>query len=203
MNVINVDINGMEYNLRGEESEEYLHKVARYVDKKLKSIIESNPKLSVSSAAVLTALNAADDMFKCDLAYEEASEKMDKTLQNEKLLKDEIESLRRQLKYLEDYNSELQIKLKSLTNEELLKEKEIEVEHLKAELQVTQDSAKGYKQLMDTLKNKNKELKFQVQSYKYKTMDLQNKLIEKGIDLAKEKKMKNPLIASEKSEKGK
>ncbi|MCS4522060.1 cell division protein ZapA [Clostridium botulinum] len=34
MNIITVKINGVEYNLKGEEQEDYLHKVARYVDKR-------------------------------------------------------------------------------------------------------------------------------------------------------------------------
>ena len=38
------------------------------------------------------------------------------------------------------------------------------------------------------LKAENKELKFQVQSAKYKIIDLQNRLIDNQIDLAKAKK---------------
>ncbi|MBL4938161.1 cell division protein ZapA [Clostridium sp. YIM B02515] len=197
MNIINVNINGMEYNLRGEESEEYLHKVARYVDKKLKAIIEGNSKLSVASAAVLTALNVADEMFKYDIAYEEVVERMDKLSENEKSLKEELNTLRKQLEYLEDYNSELQTKLNNETEIDAIKAKEIEVKKMDKELQLTQESAKEYLAEAKALRTENKELKFQLQSYKYKTMDLQNKLIEKGIDLAKEKKMKNPLISLE------
>ncbi|MCM8711969.1 cell division protein ZapA [Clostridium sp. SYSU_GA19001] len=197
MNVITVTINGVEYNLRGEENEEYLHKVARYVDKRLKTIMDSNPKLSVAAAAILTALNAADDMFKCDLAYEELQVKIDKLLDTEKSLKEEIESLRKQLKYLEDYNFELQQKLKNITSKQYISEKEEELKKTKAEMKIVEESAKKYLKERNLLKNENKELKFELQSYKYKTMDLQHKLIEKGIDLAKEKKMRNPLIASE------
>ena len=197
MNVITVNINGMEYNLRGEENEEYLHKVARQVDKKLKKILEGNPKLSMSSAAVLTALNAVDEMLKCDFAYEEIAEKADKLLLEQKNLMDEVETLKKQIKYLEDYNTELQLKLKNMTNEDFLKEKENELGKLGSELELMQDSAKRYMEEAKTLKSENKELRFQLQSYKYKTMDLQNKLIEKGIDLAKEKKINNSLVSKE------
>jgi cell division protein ZapA len=197
MNVINVNINGMEYNLRGEENEEYLHKVARHVDKKLKSIMQGNPKLSISSAAVLTAINSADDMFKCDAAYEELQQDMDKQISRVNSLEQEIESLKKQLKYLEDYNSELQLKLKNFTNEQYVREKEKDVEKLSNELQITQESAKEYLEERNRLKNENQELKFQIQSYKYKTMDLQHRLIESGIILAKAKKNSNPLLASE------
>jgi len=197
MNVVTVVINGIEYNLKGEENEEYLHKVARYVDKKLKSILETNPKLSLSDASVLTALNAVDDMFKCDSAYEELTAKMDKLLESEKSLREELNSVKKQLKYLEEYNSELQLKLRNATNEQLAKENEEKIKSLISQLEIMEESAKKYLKERNNLKNENKELKFQIQSYKYKTIDLQQRLIEKGIDLAKEKKMKNPLIKSE------
>jgi cell division protein ZapA len=189
MNVINVNINGMEYNLKGKENEEYLHKVARHVDKKLQDIMKGNSKLSISSAAVLTAINTADDMFKCDDAYEELQKDMDKLTEADNTLKKEIESLKKQLKYLEDYNAELQLKLKN-TNA-------LDVDKLNSQLQLMEESAKKYLEENKTLKSSNKELRFQLHSYKYKTMDLQSKLIENGIKLAKEKKRSNPLLTSD------
>jgi cell division protein ZapA len=189
MNVINVNINGMEYNLKGQESEEYLHKVARHVDKKLQSIMKGNSKLSISSAAVLTAVNAADDMFKCDAAYEELQQDMDKLMEADNLLKKEIESLKKHLKHLEDYNAELQLKLKSANV--------VDVDKLNSQLQLMEESSKKYLEENKVLMTSNKELRFQLHSYKYKTMDLQNKLIENGIKLAKEKKRSNSLLVSD------
>ncbi|MFL0269811.1 cell division protein ZapA [Candidatus Clostridium radicumherbarum] len=197
MNVITVNINGMEYNLRGEENEEYLHKVARQVDKKLKHLLSSNPKLSLSSAAVLTALNSVDDMLKCDQAYSEVEEEIQKLNAAVKSKTEESEALRKQLKYLEDYNSELQSKLKNMDNQDFLKEKQRVIEKLNKELNITEENAKNYLNERNTLKLENKELKFQLQSYKYKTMDLQNKLIEKGIELTKVKKTRFPIASSD------
>lgn len=197
MNVITVNINGMEYNLRGEENEEYLHKVARQVDKKLKHLLSSNPKLSLSSAAVLTALNSVDDMLKCDQAYSEVEEEIQKLNAAVKSKTEELEALRKQLKYLEDYNSELQSKLKNMDNQDFLKEKQRVIEKLNKELNITEENAKNYLNERNTLKLENKELKFQLQSYKYKTMDLQNKLIEKGIELTKVKKTRFPIASSD------
>lgn len=197
MNVITVNINGVEYNLRGEENEEYLHKVARYVDKKIKHILDSNKKLSLSSAAVLTAINSVDDMFKCGLAFDDMQGELEQTKDTEKKLREELEAVRKQFKYLEDYNTELQNKLKSMSNENYLKQKEEELSKVSKELEITQESAKKYLQENKILKTENSDLRFQIQTYKYKTMDLQHKLIEKGIDLAKEKKLKNPLLATD------
>lgn len=197
MNVVTVNINGMDYNLKGVEDEEYLHRVARYVDKKLKTIIEGNPKLSLASASVLTALNSADDMFKCDEAYEKLEEKIDKLLSKEEKHKIEVEALKRQIKLLEDYNKELQEKLKNVQGNEIVEQKNVELVKLNAAFDVLEDSAKAFKTENVKLSEENKELKFQIQSYKYKTMDLQQRLIESGIHLAKAKHISNPLVPSD------
>ena len=44
------------------------------------------------------------------------------------------------------------------------------------------------------LKERNKELGFQVQNFKYKVLDLEKKLMDAQFDLAIEKKEKNPLL---------
>lgn len=67
MNAINktiVRIAGKEYKIKSTESDEYIQRVALYLDKKMAKIMESSNKLSTSMAAVLSALNVADDYFK-------------------------------------------------------------------------------------------------------------------------------------------
>ena len=73
MNTVTVKINGVEYNLRGKENEKYLIDVAAYVDSKFKEIFANNNKLSLSSVAVLTAINIADELFKYDIEISELS----------------------------------------------------------------------------------------------------------------------------------
>lgn len=63
-NKVIVRINGSEYTLMGEDSEDYLFSIANYVDKKVKEVLISNSKHSTTSAAVLTSLTLADDLFK-------------------------------------------------------------------------------------------------------------------------------------------
>lgn len=63
-NKVVVRINGSEYTLMGEDSEDYLFSIANYVDKKVKEVLQSNSKHSTTSAAVLTSLTLADDLFK-------------------------------------------------------------------------------------------------------------------------------------------
>lgn len=63
-NKVIVRINGSEYTLMGEDSEDYLFSIANYVDKKVREVLISNSKHSTTSAAVLTSLTLADDLFK-------------------------------------------------------------------------------------------------------------------------------------------
>ena len=63
-NRVEVRIAGKDYRIRGVESDEYLQKIALYVDKKMSEIMKKDNKLSTSMVAVLTALNVADDYLK-------------------------------------------------------------------------------------------------------------------------------------------
>jgi len=59
-----VRIGGMDYTLASTSSEEYMHRVAIYVDRKMEEITKNNPKLSTQMAAVLVALNIADELIR-------------------------------------------------------------------------------------------------------------------------------------------
>ena len=59
-----VRIGGKEYSDNGSDSEEYIHRVAIYVDRKMSQIEESNNNLSTTMLAVLTCLNIADELLK-------------------------------------------------------------------------------------------------------------------------------------------
>jgi cell division protein ZapA len=198
MNIVTVKINGVEYNLKGDEREEYLHKVAGYVDKKLKSIMSNNNKLSTSSAAVLTAVNAVDDLFKSDRAYSDLLSKVEKVEESERALMDQVDSLKKQLQHLENYNKELASKVKPRANEEEMKFKDEKINGLTEEIGIIQESAQKYMQENKKMKSDIKELKFQLQSAKYKIIDLQNRLLESQISLVKEKKFNSPLLKVEK-----
>src|SRR4051812_49378210 len=63
-NKVYVRIAGKDYTLVGIESDEYIQKIAMYIDKKMLEILKVNSKLSTSMAAVLTAINVADDYVK-------------------------------------------------------------------------------------------------------------------------------------------
>ncbi|MBM7870073.1 cell division protein ZapA [Clostridium pascui] len=204
MNIVTVRINGVEYNLKGDEREEYLHKVAGYVDKKVRELIESNPKLSTSSASILTAINTVDEYLKKQEEVHEAFEIVKKKEEQEKNYKQEIDILKQKILQLEAYVEELTVVLEEPKYKEQLevKEKELEVtvkeiENITKEREVLQETCKKYMEENNILKAECKEYKFQVQSHKYKTIDLQNRLIEAQVELAKAKRQSYPFVSKE------
>jgi cell division protein ZapA len=194
MNIVTVKINGSEYNLKGDEREEYLHKVAGYVDKKIADVLKKNNKLSIGDASVLAALNIVDEKFKSDNHNEDLKKEVEEAKKGEKGLQAQVDDLKKHIKNLEEFNAELQSKLESTKSGEYLNQIEEEARRMRDELDILKEASNNYIREKNELKSENKELKFQVQSSKYKMMDLQNRLIENQIDLVKIKKKENPLL---------
>jgi cell division protein ZapA len=59
-----VKICGKEYVMAGFESEEYIHRVAIYVDRKMTDLKGQYVNLNPGTLSVLTAINVADDLLK-------------------------------------------------------------------------------------------------------------------------------------------
>ncbi|MBI1797958.1 MAG: cell division protein ZapA [Candidatus Eisenbacteria bacterium] len=73
-NVVQVQIFGHGYTIRGEADQEYILGVAGYVDRKMREITDKLPVASLSKVAILASLNIADELFK-ERARLEAQEK--------------------------------------------------------------------------------------------------------------------------------
>lgn len=103
-------IGGKIYSLSGYESEEYLHKVASYINGKISEFdgMEVYKRLSPEMKATLLQLNIADDYFKAkervDL-LEKDSDSNDKEVYD---LKHELISLQIKFDTLEDKTRELE-----------------------------------------------------------------------------------------------
>ena len=69
-NHVAVTICGEDYTLVAEESAAYMQKVGSYVDGKMAEVLES-AKVGRTDAAVLTAVNIADELFKAQAAAEQ------------------------------------------------------------------------------------------------------------------------------------
>lgn len=58
-----VEIFGQEYKIKGVGNPQYIHKIAGYVDKKMREIAHSSGIMSQSRIAILAALNIADELY--------------------------------------------------------------------------------------------------------------------------------------------
>ena len=63
--VISVDIHGQRYPIRSTLDQEYVARLASYVDEKMRAAAESTPTGDSLRLAVLAALNVADELFRC------------------------------------------------------------------------------------------------------------------------------------------
>lgn len=68
-NRLSVKLDGQEYTIVSEESREYMLEISDLVNKKLTDVKIQNSRLSSAMAAMLVALNIADDMTKERRAY--------------------------------------------------------------------------------------------------------------------------------------
>ena len=62
-NRVTVTVGGLKYTLLAAEGEEYVHRVAAYVDEKLRETTKAGGS-SQMGCAVLTAVNIADELMK-------------------------------------------------------------------------------------------------------------------------------------------
>jgi len=70
-NRLTVKLDGQEYTIVSEESREYMLEISDEVNKRLSDIKIQNNKLSTSMAALLVALNLADDLKKMQKGTED------------------------------------------------------------------------------------------------------------------------------------
>jgi cell division protein ZapA len=76
-NVVQVQIFGHSYTIRGEADQDYITSVAGYVDRKMREITEKLPVASLSKVAILASLNIADELFKERARQEQQQEMLD------------------------------------------------------------------------------------------------------------------------------
>lgn len=110
-NKVEVKIAGKDYTIVGTESEEYIQRVGLYIDRKMNEVMRSNNKLSTSLAAVLTAMNVADDFFKChenESNYKKEAKKLQEELES---LKEEKNKILQENSALKNNNADLKMEL--------------------------------------------------------------------------------------------
>ena len=117
-NKVEVKIAGKDYTLVGVESQEYIQKVALYIDKKMNEVTSVNNRLSTAMAAVLTSINVADDYFKSCDSEKELKGQVENAQVEIRKLKDEINRVKEENKRLvgevasiSNKNTDLQLEL--------------------------------------------------------------------------------------------
>jgi len=63
--VVPVEIHGQRYPIRSALDQDYVVRLASYVDEKMRAAGESTPTGDSLRLAVLAALNIADELFRC------------------------------------------------------------------------------------------------------------------------------------------
>ncbi len=74
---IRVVIYDQEYFMRGDLNQEYIQKLATYLDTKMRSIAERTRTVDTVRVAMLAALNVADEYHQLKARYEEVTNQMD------------------------------------------------------------------------------------------------------------------------------
>lgn len=127
-NKIEVLIGGKVYTLVGIESDEYMQRIALYIDKKMNEIRKTDlsKKLSTNAIAILTSINVADDLFKVKKDCENELNDIAKYKTRLKELNEELEK----------YQNELgEVQKEALEYQSLFEESQLEVLRYKSELQ--------------------------------------------------------------------
>ncbi|MBQ3104070.1 MAG: cell division protein ZapA [Oscillospiraceae bacterium] len=95
-NRVVINICGAEYTLVAEEAPSYMQKVGSYVDGKLTEILDS-AHVGRTDAAILTAVNIADELLKAQESAEALRRQLKDYLDEAAKAKNEASELRRQL----------------------------------------------------------------------------------------------------------
>ena len=110
-NKVIVKVGGKEYALLGVESEEYIQRVALYVNRKMVEIMNSSNTLSTASGAVLASLNIGDEYMKERDKNEKLEFEVADLLDRANRYKEESESLRKENVMLREKSENFKMEL--------------------------------------------------------------------------------------------
>ena len=99
-NRVVVSICGEDYVLIAEESAAYMQKVGSYVGEKMEEVLTST-KVGRTDAAVLTAVNLADELFKAQSASEQLRRQIKEYLDAAGKAQSQVSELKREVTRLQ------------------------------------------------------------------------------------------------------
>ena len=101
-NRVTMNICGEEYTFVAEESASYMQKVGAYVGEKMSELLET-AKVGRTDAAVLTAANIADELFKEREASESLRRQFKQYLDEANRARNEVSELKREIFKLQNH----------------------------------------------------------------------------------------------------
>ncbi len=93
---VTVTIGGQQYTILSPDGEEYIEKIADYVDGKLKETVQDD-KMAAIEGAILTAMNIADEKFKEQEISENLRRQIKEILEESSKLKSELSESKREV----------------------------------------------------------------------------------------------------------
>lgn len=99
-NRVVIRICGEEYAFIAEETASYMQKVGSYVDEKMSEVLTAS-KVGRTDAAVLTAVNLADELFKSHIVAEQLRSQIKSYLDEANKAQNEIGELKKQVMRLQ------------------------------------------------------------------------------------------------------
>lgn len=87
---VRVVIYDQEYLMRGDLDQEYIQKLAAYLDAKMRSIAERTRTVDSLRVAILAALNIADEYHQMKAKYEETTKRVDQKVGEYSQVLDEL-----------------------------------------------------------------------------------------------------------------
>ena len=95
-NRVVISICGEEYTLVADETPSYMQKVGNYVSEKMTDVMEA-AKVGRTDAAILTAVNLTDELFKSQTAAEQLRGQIKGYLDEASKAQNEVSELKREL----------------------------------------------------------------------------------------------------------
>ncbi len=100
MEKIRLLIAGEEYNISTDEDLDYVAQLGQDLDKKISTLMATNSRISVTQAAILTALDLADAAKKCEITAENLRGQIQEYLEDAARARTDVEIARREAERL-------------------------------------------------------------------------------------------------------
>lgn len=96
MEKIQIKIANEVYNIMTDDNLEYVAKLGEELDAKLSALINNNSRISVTQAAILTALEYADSAKKCEITAENLRNQIQEYLEESARSRTDVEIMKRE-----------------------------------------------------------------------------------------------------------